>query len=67
MDHSIFKPFKATYKQLEFIQELINGKYGDGITYLGEYGFYSNGNIGVLCKDQFGVFNIRIDKNGNPA
>jgi len=52
---------KATFLQLQFIEDVekkFNIKYID-------YGFYSNGNIGVHCKDGFGDFSISVDKNGS--
>jgi len=51
----------ATFEQLNFIE---NVEKNFKVTYLGDYGFYSNGSIGVRCKDQFGEFSICVDKNG---
>jgi len=53
---------KATFCQLNFIENI---EKNFKITYLGEYGFYSNGSIGIKCKDNFGEFSICIDINGN--
>jgi len=53
---------KATFEQLNFIE---NVKKNFNVNYLGDYGFYSNGRIGVKCKDQFGEFSICVDINGN--
>jgi hypothetical protein len=51
----------ATFEQLDFIENI---EKNFNIIYLGNYGFYSNGNIAILCKDKFGEFSINIDKNG---
>jgi hypothetical protein len=51
---------KATFLQLQFIEDIeknFNIKYID-------YGFYSDGSIGVLCKDQFSEFSITVFPNG---
>lgn len=52
---------KATIKQLQFIE---NVEKDFGVKYLGEYGFYSNGAIGVFCEDSEGQFSIKVYKNG---
>lgn len=53
---------KATLKQLQKIESL---KTDFCLLMVGDYGFYSNGNIGVDCVDSFGEFNTIIDKEGN--
>ena len=53
---------KATFKQLEFIDK-VEERFC--ITYLGEYGFHSNGSVGVLCQDDYGVFSNTVDQDGN--
>ena len=56
-----FFDMKATAKQLVSLNDLgINF----GIKVISDYGFYSNGNIGCLCEDNYGQFNVIIDKNG---
>ena len=50
----------ATFLQLQFINDL---EKNFNIQFI-EYGFYSNGNISVLCKDKFGEFAICVNKNG---
>jgi hypothetical protein len=52
---------KATQAQTECIENL-EKKYL--ITVI-DYGFYSNGEVGVKCKDSDGIFKISIDKKGN--
>lgn len=51
----------ATFLQLQFIEDL-NKNFG--ITYLNDYGFYSDGSIRVLCKDHFSEFSITVYKDG---
>lgn len=51
---------KATFKQLQFVE---NVEKNYCLTYL-DYGFYSNGSIGVQCKDQFGEFSITVNEQG---
>ncbi len=51
----------ATFKQLEFIE---NVEKNFRVKFL-DYGFYSDGSIGVLCKDQFSEFSITVYKNGS--
>jgi hypothetical protein len=53
---------KATFKQLNFIENL---EKNFRVIFI-DYGFYSNGCIGILCKDQFGEFSITVDKEGSP-
>jgi hypothetical protein len=51
---------QATTKQLQFIENI---EKNFGIKYL-NYGFYSNGSIGVLCEDSEGQFSITVYKDG---
>ena len=34
------------------------------LTEVGDYGYYSNGEIGVVCTDKFGDFAVVITKEG---
>ncbi len=52
---------QATTKQLQFIENI---EKNFGIKYLNHYGFYSDGSIGVLCKDNEGQFSITVYKDG---
>ena len=51
---------KASFLQLNFIENL---EKNFKINYI-DYGFLSNGDISVLCKDEFGEFAICVNKNG---
>ena len=51
----------ATFNQLNSIEN-INKNFG--IEFL-RYGHYSNGDIAVLCKDEFSEFSISVDRYGN--
>jgi len=51
----------ATFKQLQFIEDL---EKNFRVKFL-DYGFYSDGSIGVLCKDQFSEFSITVFENGS--
>ena len=52
---------KATIQQLK---QLSNLEKDFCIKVISDYGFYSNGDIGVLCKDNFGEFAIKINTQG---
>ena len=52
---------KASEKQLEAIENL---KRNFLILSYEDYGFYSNGDIGLTCKDKYGDFAIIINKKG---
>lgn len=52
---------KATLRQLQKMESLKR----DFIINVIEYGFMSDGAIGVLCSDDFGEFSVSIDSNGN--
>jgi len=51
---------RATFLQLEFISN-INKNFKIEVI---DYGFYSNGSIGVNCKDKYGEFSITVCKKG---
>jgi hypothetical protein len=53
---------KATFLQLQFIENI---EKNFRIKFL-DYGFYSNGSIGINCQDQFGIFTFSINKDGIP-
>ena len=52
---------RATVKQLVSIDNL---KLNYGIETISDYGFLSNGFVGITCKDEFGVFCVTINKAG---
>ena len=52
---------KATVKQLVSMDNL---KTNYGIKPISDYGFFSNGFIGVTCKDEFGIFCVTINPDG---
>ena len=51
---------KATTPQLIFIE---NMQKNFGVTPI-DYGFYSDGSIGVAYKDQFGLASVTVYPNG---
>lgn len=53
---------KATIEQLKKIESLKKDFCLDEVK---DYGFYSDGTIGVLCVDKFGMFSVKIEKNGD--
>ena len=52
---------RATVKQLESLNNL---EKDYALISVGEYGFYSDNTIGVICKDSFGEFNVKISVDG---